>query len=84
MNSSLLSARWLRILTVLVLLFAGILIGLPYLIKQQARSWLETNGGDRVEIGDVDFNPFTAALVLKNLLIYVDGWFCKKIITINY
>ena len=60
MNSALLSSRWFRISTLILLIFLGILIGLPYLIKQQAQRWLEDNGGDRVEIRDVDFNPFTA------------------------
>lgn len=72
MNSSLLSSRWFRISALMLLIFLGILIGLPYLIKQQARIWLEDNGGDRVEIRDVDFNPFTAELVLKDLLIEVE------------
>lgn len=71
MNGSLFSARWFRISAVILVIFLGILIGLPYLIKQQARMWLEDNGGDRVEIRDVDFNPFTAELVLDDLLIEV-------------
>ena len=62
MNGSLLSSRLFRMLAVILVIFLGILIGLPYLIKQQARMWLEDNGGDRVEIRDVDFNPFTAEL----------------------
>ena len=72
MNGSLLSSRLFRMLAVILVIFLGILIGLPYLIKQQARMWLEDNGGDRVEIRDVDFNPFTAELVLDDLLIEVE------------
>jgi hypothetical protein len=71
MNGSLLSSRWFRISAVILVIFLGILIGLPYLIRQQAGAWLEENGGDRVAIRDVDFNPFTAELVLKDLLIEV-------------
>ena len=71
MNGSLLSSRWFRISAVILVIFLGILIGLPYLIRQQAGAWLEDNGGDRVAIRDVDFNPFTAELVLKDLLIEV-------------
>ena len=71
MNSSLLSSRWFRISVLILLIFLGILVGLPYLIKQQARIWLEDHGGDRVEIRDVDFNPFTAELVLEDLLVEV-------------
>ena len=56
----------------ILIILLGILIGLPYLIKQQARSWLEANGGERVEIRDIDFNPFTAELVLEDLLIEVE------------
>jgi hypothetical protein len=72
MNSSLLSSRWFRISAVILVIFLGILVGLPYLIKQQARIWLEDHGGDRVAIRDVDFNPFTAELVLEDLLIEVE------------
>jgi len=72
MNSSLFSSRWFRISAVLLMIFLGILIGLPFLIKQQAQIWLEDNGGDRVTIRDVDFNPFTAELVLEDLLIEVE------------
>ena len=72
MNSALLSSRWFRITTLILVIFLGILIGLPYLIKQQAQRWLEDNGGDRVEIRDVDFNPFTAELILDDLLIEVE------------
>jgi outer membrane protein OmpA-like peptidoglycan-associated protein len=72
MNNALLSSRWFRISAVILIVLAGILIGLPYLIKYQARIWLEQNGGDRAEIRDVDFNPFTAELILENLLIEVE------------
>jgi outer membrane protein OmpA-like peptidoglycan-associated protein len=73
MNGSLLSSRWFRIFAVILVIFLGVLIGLPYVIKQQARNWLEDNGGERVNIRDVDFNPFTAELVLEGLLIEVEG-----------
>ena len=72
MNSALLSSRWFRISTLILVIFLGILIGLPYLVKQQAQRWLEDNGGDRVEIRDVDFNPFTAELILEDLLLEVE------------
>ena len=71
MISSILSARWFRISAVVVVIVVGIVIGLPFLIQQQARIWLEENGGERVVIRDVDFNPFTAELVLEDLLIEV-------------
>ena len=73
MNGSLLSSRWFRIAAVILVIFLGVLIGLPYVIKQQALNWLEDNGGERVNIRDVDFNPFTAELVLEGLLIEVKG-----------
>jgi outer membrane protein OmpA-like peptidoglycan-associated protein len=72
MISSILSARWFKISAVVVVIAVGILIGLPFLIQQQARIWLEENGGERVVIRDVDFNPFTAELVLEDLLIEVE------------
>ena len=72
MISSLASSRWFRLFAVVAIIFLGVLIGLPFLIQQQARIWLEDNGGERVVIRDVDFNPFTGELVLKNLLIEVE------------
>ena len=54
MISSLFSSRWFRISAVILVILLGILIGLPYLIKQQARSWLDANGGERVEIRGTD------------------------------
>lgn len=63
---------WVRGLLLVVALGAGVLAGLPYVIKHYATRWLHEHGGDRVQFEDVDFNPVTAVLLLKGLTITVD------------
>ncbi len=62
-----LSKRWFQVAVILVCLLAAILIGTPLLLKHYAKQWLLENGGEQVVFEDIDFNPFTATLVLKNL-----------------
>ena len=49
------------------LLTAAILTSLPYGIDYAFERWLISQGLDRASIEDVDFNPFTGTLVLRNL-----------------
>jgi outer membrane protein OmpA-like peptidoglycan-associated protein len=49
-----------------------ILVGTPFLIRYLAVDWLRTHGGETVHFEDVDFNPFTATLLLKQLDVSVD------------
>ena len=72
MITSLLSRRWFIALTVTLVLFAALLIGTPFLIKHLARQWLLENGGSEVQFRDVDFNPFSGTLLLKDLDVKVD------------
>jgi outer membrane protein OmpA-like peptidoglycan-associated protein len=72
MIASPLSKRWFVILTVTLVLFAALLVGAPFLIKHLARQWLLENGGSEVQFRDVDFNPFSATLLLKDLDVKVD------------
>jgi outer membrane protein OmpA-like peptidoglycan-associated protein len=72
MTPSLLSKRWFIILTVMLVLFAALLAGTPFLIKHLARQWLLENGGSEVQFRDVDFNPFSGILVLEDLDVKVD------------
>jgi hypothetical protein len=72
MIASPLSKRWFVILTVTLVLFAALLVGTPFLIKHLARQWLLENGGSEVQFRDVDFNPFSGTLVLKDLDVKVD------------
>lgn len=62
-----LSKRWFQVTVILVCLLAAFLIGTPLLLKYYAKQWLLENGGEQVVFEDIDFNPFTATLVLKNL-----------------
>jgi hypothetical protein len=48
-------------------LTAAILTSLPYGIDYAFERWLISQGLDRASIEDVDFNPFTGTLVLRNL-----------------
>jgi hypothetical protein len=40
-------------------LVAVVLIGTPHVIRWYLQHWLEDNGAIEIEIGDVDFNPFS-------------------------
>ena len=60
-----------------LVMFLGILIGLPYLIKQQARAWLEDNGGDRVGIktnGKLSVKDINVQHTLLVLVSQSPGW----------
>jgi hypothetical protein len=57
---------WLTFLA-LPLLAAIVLISLPYGIDYAMEQWLLSHGLEVARIEDVDFNPFTGALVLRNL-----------------
>jgi len=72
MITSLLSNRWFVILSITLALFAALLVGTPFLIKHLAQQWLLENGGSQVQFRDVDFNPFSATLLLKHLDLKVD------------
>ncbi len=65
------SSRWFRIALVILVLLLAILAGTPVLIERLAEQWLEQHGGDRVEVQDVDFNPFTGILRLDNVSVQV-------------
>jgi hypothetical protein len=72
LNTSFLSARWLRLTVLGVAVLGVILIGTPFLIKHLARQWLLENGGSEVQLRDVDFNPFSGTLLLEELEVEVD------------
>ena len=57
-------ALTLAVISVLVLLPMGVQVGL--------RNWLLENGGDRVQVADVDLNLFTGTLQLEGVTIDVD------------
>jgi len=71
-DKSVLSNRWFRFFSVILVLVLVFLIGTPFLIRHYAAQWLREHGGQQVQFRDVDFNPFTATLLLKGLSVAVD------------
>jgi len=69
---NLLSNRWFRFFSVILILVLVFLIGTPFLIRYYAVQWLREHGGEQVQFRDVDFNPFTATLLLRDLSVAVD------------
>lgn len=63
---------WLLASGLLLLLVVMVLIAIPYAISYGAKQWILENGGHRVQVEDVDFNPFTATLALKGVQVQVD------------
>ena len=57
---------WIAFITI-PLLAAAILISLPYGIDYAAEQWLMSHGLETARVKDVDFNPFTGKLVLRDL-----------------
>ena len=57
---------WIVFITI-PLLAAAILTALPYGIDYAAEQWLMSHGLEIASVEDVDFNPFTGTLVLRNL-----------------
>ncbi len=73
MASSLISKTWIKVLAALTLLAVIILIGTPILLQQLFKDWLLDNGGDKVTVEDVDFNPFMGTLQLKGIHVQVNN-----------
>jgi hypothetical protein len=57
---------WIVFITI-PLLAAAILTAVPYGIDYAAEQWLMSHGLDVASVEDVDFNPFTGKLVLRDL-----------------
>jgi hypothetical protein len=51
----------------LLFVMALLLVAAPYGIKAALGHWLQGRGAESVEIGDVDFNPFTGRLALRSV-----------------
>ncbi len=60
--------------TALIVIFAGLLILMPIALQTGLQQLLlkqgQPHGIDRVEINDINFNPFMATFSLKNLTLY--------------
>ena len=57
---------WITFLAI-PLLAAAVLTAMPYGIDYAAEQWLLSHGLDVASVEDVDFNPFTGKLVLRNV-----------------
>ncbi len=57
---------WIAFITI-PLVAAAILTAVPYGIDYAAEQWLMSHGLDVASVEDVDFNPFTGKLVLRDL-----------------
>jgi hypothetical protein len=66
------TARRLKIPAIILVVCLALLAGAPFLIKHLVKQWLLENGGEQVSVQDVDFNPFTATLVLEDLAVRVN------------
>ncbi|VAX00360.1 hypothetical protein MNBD_GAMMA20-454, partial [hydrothermal vent metagenome] len=64
--------RWIIITTAFVLVVISVLVLLPMGLQVGLRQWLLENGGDRVQVADVDLNLFTGTLQLEGVSIDVD------------
>ncbi len=64
--------RWIIITTVFVLMVISLLVLLPVGLQAGLHQWLLENGGERVQIADVDLNLFTGTLQLEGISIDVN------------
>jgi hypothetical protein len=64
---------WLIVLAAVATLFLLLLVVLPHGISYGLQNWLRANGGESVQLEDIDFNVFTGRATVTNLNIAVDG-----------
>ncbi len=64
---------WLVVLAAVAALFVLLLVILPHGISYGLHQWLLANGGDEVQLEDIDFNVFTGKASVTNLDVFVDG-----------
>jgi len=75
--------RYLWIPIVLAAVTGAVLIATPYTLQRLTRQWLLDHGADQVYFEDVDFNPFSGRLVLRNLKVRVDDQTTLKFDTVS-
>jgi len=64
---------WIAVLAAVAVLFLLVLIVLPYGISYGLHQWLLANGGDEVQLEDIDFNVFTGRATVTDLNVIADG-----------
>ena len=65
----LLRQGWVLVLAGIAMLMVLLLTLTPYLMAWSAKDWLRQSGADQVEVQDIDFNPFTGVVVVKQLKV---------------
>ena len=60
--------RWIWVIVGFGLLVPLILILVPFGVDHEIEQYFLANGADQIYLEDVDFNPFTRHLVVKNLI----------------
>ena len=65
-------ARYLRRVLYFTVALSLILLVLPYIIRYELMDALRDAGAESVRIADIDYNPFTAVISIKHLLIKND------------
>ena len=64
---------WVAIVATVAVLFLLVLVILPYGISYGLHQWLLANGGEDVQLEDVDFNVFTGRATVTDLNVKADG-----------
>ena len=64
---------WVAVVAAVALLFLLVLVILPYGISYGLHQWLLANGGEEVQLEDVDFNVFTGRATVTDLNVKAGG-----------
>ena len=71
-QKGLLGQGWVRVMAGIAILLALLLVLTPYVMSWSAKDWLLENGADHVEVQDIDFNPFTGVVVVKQQIFRLE------------
>lgn len=66
--------KWWVVSATILLVLVFVLAIMPVVISQQFQKWVLANGGEKVSVENIDFNPFTAKLGLYNIVIEHAGF----------
>ena len=64
---------WIIVLASVAVLFLLLLVVLPHGISYGLQRWLLANGGEAVQLEDIDFNVFTGKAAVTDLNVAVEG-----------
>ena len=64
---------WVVVLAVAALLFLLVLVAIPYGISYGLQQWLLANGGEDVQLEDIDFNIFNGKATITDLHVIEEG-----------